>query len=338
MEAVETIPSPARAMMRLILGFWLSRAVYVAAKLGIADLLADGPKDSETLAEVTGAKADRLYRVLSILAREGVFAEVETGRFALTPVGECLCKGAPNSLCAFAIFHGEPWLWQSADLLYSVMTGETGVEHLHGTSVFQYLAENPVAAATFNAAMDDSARQRQIAMAARDFSTAKTVIDVGGGRGTLLASILHVHPHLRGVLFDVPHVIEEAHQHLQAAGMAERCEAVSGDFFQGVPAGGDVYVLSVVIHDWDDERALRILQNCRRAMGPDGTLLLVEQVIPANNEPSLTTFMDLTMMVWPGGRKRTEIEFRTLLASAGFELQGIANSGSIYSLIEARPV
>ena len=315
------IPPPS-AVLRMIEGFWLSRALSVAVKLGIADLLKDGPKSSKELADATGTHEPSLFRVLRALAGAGVFAEDESGRFGATPLGAALQTGAPGSLRAFVLEqldeeHYAAW----GDIIHSVKTGETAFDHHFNMDLWQYRALHPEDAKTFDEAM---ANMTEAAvgpiLGAYDFSSFHTVVDVGGGDGSLLAAILEKYPGVKGVLFDMPRVIPKAQRRIEAAGLTKRCEIVSGDFFKSVPPGGDAYILKAVIHDWDDERAATILRNCLRAMAENGRLLLIEAVIPPGNEPFFHKFMDLNMMVMTGGRERTEAEYRALLHVCGLQI------------------
>ncbi len=336
--AAPTAP-PAQALLRLVSGAWAAQAVYAAAKLGVADLLADGPRPCAELAEATGTHAPSLYRVLRALAGLGVFAEEADGRFRLTPMAECLRTGVPGSVRPFAVFLGEEWIWRSwGEILHSVRTGEPAFERVFGMPVFEYYARHPEAGrVSVEGLASLSARENAAIVAAYDFSDARSVADVGGGRGSLLAAILDANPGVRGVLFDRPQVVEMARPALEAAGLSGRYDPVPGDFFTAVPAGADLYLMKKVIHDWDDERARTILANCRAAMPGTGRLLLIEQVVPPGNGPSYAKLLDLHMLVYTGGRERTEAEFRDLLASAGLELRRIVPTASNVSVVDAIP-
>ncbi len=322
-------------LLQMLTGYWITQVIYVAAKLGIADLLERGPRTSDELAMSTGTHAPSLYRLLRALANLEVLEEDETGYFRLTPIGQYLVSSTPGSQRARAIMSGEEMYRAWGDLLYSVQTGETAFDHVFGVPFFQYLAQNDAAATIFNQIMAGSQAAAAI-IAAYDFSWAKTIVDVGGGDGTLIASILNAYPQTRGILLDTPQVAESARTRLVEASLAERCDVVAGDFFEAVPSGGDVYLLSWIIHDWDDERSIAILKNCHRAMGPDGRLLLLEQVVPGPNEPSMSKLYDLHMLVLAsgGGRERTEAQYRTLLNTAGFRLTTIIPTQLPRSLIE----
>ncbi len=331
--------SPAVRLQHLIAGNWVSQAIAVAADLGIADLLADGPKASSELARATGAHPRALYRLLRALAGVGVFTEVEPERFGLTPMAELLRADAPNSLRGMALYLcGEEYWRVWGQLGYSVRTGQPAFEHVHGVGPWEYRTQHPETNAAFNAFMTSLVTQVASAVAdAYDFSGLSTVVDVGGSHGALLVAILRAHPALRGVLFDLPHVADGAKGRLEAAGLLDRCEVIGGDMFDGVPEGGDAYILSRVIHDWGDERSVAILTNCRRAMRPAGRLLLVEEVIPPGDTPSYGKLSDLNMLVSPGGQERTEAEYGALYEAAGFALTRVIPTRSRVSIIEGEP-
>jgi hypothetical protein len=329
--------STAAALRRLIVGYRLSLALHVAAKLGLADLLEDGPRSVEELARAAGAHPPSLYRVLRLLASEGVFAETDPRRFELTPLAAPLRRDAPDSLRARAIFDGEEWNWRAwGQLLHSATTGEPAFERAHGTGFFEYLAEHPAAANGFNALMaEQTAPWARAVVEAYDFSGVGTLVDVGGGYGALLAAVLAAHPPMRGVLYDRPHVVAGARPRLEAAGVADRCEIAGGDFFAAVPAGGDIYLLKHILHDWDDDRCAAILRNCRRAMPGGGRLLVVEALLPPGNEPSYGKYLDLAMLVLLTGRERSEEEYARLLEAAGFALSRVIPTRSEVSVLEA---
>jgi hypothetical protein len=332
-------PSAAAELLRLTSAGWVAQAIAVAAQLRLADLLADGAKDVGELAAQTGTHAPSLYRMLRALASVGIFAEDHDGRFQLTPLATPLRSDLPGSVRAMCAMRGETWFVEAwAELLHSVQTGEPAFEHHHGAPLFAFLADHPAAMALFAEAMTSmSSTECAAVLAAYDFSTATTIVDVGGGHGQLLGAILRSSPSARGVLFDLPATTARAHEPLGAADLTDRCAISSGDFFDSVPDGGDLYVLKSVIHDWDDDRAVRILANCRRAMEPAGTLLLIERVIPASNEPSTSKWMDLNMLVATGGRERTEDEYRSLFERAGFTLTSITPTPAHLSLIDGEP-
>ena len=332
---VTELPPPAK-LLHMMIGYWISQSVYVAAKLGIADLLRDGPRTSEELAAACQAHAAALYRLLRTLASLGVFTEVDARRFALTPLAEWLRTDHPGSMRALAIMYGEEQYRAWGHVLSSIQTGAPAFEQRFGVSYFQYLADHPESAATFNAAMTGYAAQvASGVVAADDFSHSRTVVDVGGGQGTLLATMLAANPHLHGILFDLPQVTADAAPLLTAAGVAARCQTIAGDFFAAVPSGGDVYILAHILHDWDDARGRTILQNCRAAMVPTGRILIVDMVVPPGNAPSDSKLADLHMLVLFNSRERTEVEFRDLLASAGLRLTRALSTASGPSIVEA---
>ena len=332
--------TPAATLLHLMTGYRAMQALYVAARLGIADLLKDGARGSEELARATGADARALHRLLRALASHGVFGEDADGRFAPSELGALLRSDVPGSLRAAAIFFGDERNWHAwGKLERSVMSGEP-VRGPRGTQAFlEESARDPEGAALFNAAMTSLTSAFDAAVtAAYDFSRLGTLVDVGGGQGAVISSILAANPALRGILFDIPPVIESARGRIGEAGLAGRCELVAGDFFASVPAGGDAYVLKWVIHDWDDEHSVAILGSCRRAMARDGRLLLVERVVPERDDQSADTqgivLGDLNMLLWTGGRERTAAEYRALLASGGFTLARIVPTATQLSIIE----
>jgi ubiquinone/menaquinone biosynthesis C-methylase UbiE len=341
-EDMEPQLPPPVVLYQLATGHYLSQAIYVAAKLGIADLLANGPERHDALAQATGTHAPSLRRVLRLLASGGVLSETEDGRFALPPLGACLQSG-PGSFRAVAQLFGGPVVWSSwGDLLRTVQTGEVALHRVFGTDSFEYFAQHPDEGAVFDEAMGAFTAMVAVAVAAAyDFSAFRTVIDVGGGDGTLLTGILKENPALRGVVYDLPRVADTARKKITGAGMSDRCEFVAGDFFETVPRGGDAYLLKHVIHDWEDRRAGSILRNCRRAMDRQGKLLIVEGVYPPRIDQSLESrgaaANDVNMMVCTGGRQRSEDEFRQLFASAGFTFTRIVPTMGMSSVVEGVP-
>lgn len=335
-----TEPNYPYDLMRLVNGFQLSQAIHVAAALGIADLLADGPRASDDLASKTATNAGALYRLLRALAAAGVFHEDDEKRFTLTPLGECLKSDAPVPVGSWAALIGRPNYWQAwGSLLYSVRTGENAFRHVNGASAWEYRSRNVEEGRIFDTAMAGLSRQVSKAIVeAYDFGIFGRVVDIGGGRGTILAAILAANPSLRGILFDQPHVVANAGPVLQAAGIADRCEITGGSFFEAVPEGGDAYLLKSILHDWNDAEAAQILRVCRAAIPAAGKLLLVEQVIAAPNEGLIGKMSDLNMLVTPNGRERTAEEFAELLTSAGLRLTSVIPTASAVSLIEAVPV
>jgi hypothetical protein len=331
-------PPPA-TLLQMMTGYWVSQAVYVAAKLGIADLLADGPVGCDHLAAATDTHAPSLRRVLRALASVGVFTEASPGSFTLTPLAELLRTETPGSMRALAIMYAEEQYRAWGELLHSVRTGEMAFDHQFGMGYFAYLAQHPEADRVFNEAMTGWTHQLVGAVVdTYDFSPFNTVVDVGGGYGTLLAAILRRNPGARGILFDQPHVVASAEEHLATSGVADRCTAVGGDFFAAVPAGGDAYVLAQILHDWDDERCVAILGQCRRAMPNHGKLLVVELVLPPGDEAFFGKWLDLHMLVLLGGRERTAAEYDALFRGAGFELARVVPTPPGPSVVEAVPV
>jgi SAM-dependent methyltransferase len=335
--AAEPLPPPL-ALRQMLTGAWTAQCLYVAAKLELADRVKDGPRGSAELAAATGVNADALHRVLRALASVGVFAEDDRGRFGLTPLAACLRKDVPGSQWAMAVMMGEEHFRAWAEVLASVRTGEPAFDRVYGRPIFDYLADHSEAARTFDAAMTGVHGAETAAMLdAYDFAGLGTLVDVGGGNGTLLVGTLQRNPGLRGVLFDRPHVVERARDNLRAAGLDGRCTVVGGDFFESVPGGGDAYLMRHIIHDWDDERSRVILRNCRRVVRPGGRLLLVETVIPPGNGASFAKFLDVNMLVIPGGRERTEAQYRDLLGAAGFRLTRVVPTRMEVDVIEAVP-
>jgi O-methyltransferase domain/Dimerisation domain len=302
----ESATPPPETILQLIEGFWVSRTLYIAAKLGIADLVKDQPKTAEELARETGTHAPSLYRVLRALASKGVFFEDEAGRFALTRLSETLRSDVPGSFRKVAMVElGQEHFPAWGNLMHSVKTGEIAFDHLFKQNVWEYYAQHPEDASNFNSSMSEFTQMvTYILLQAYDFSGINTIVDVAGGEGRLISAILSIYPTMKGILFDQPQVIAEAGPLLDAAGVRDRCELAGGDFFTSVPEGGDVYTLKFIIHDWNDEKAIAILKTCHRAMASNGRLLLLESIVPPRNEPSVSKFLDLDMMVMTGGREQ----------------------------------
>lgn len=311
---------PAMALRRLVNGLQVTQAIHVAAVLGIADLLADGPRRSDDLAAATNTHPETLYRLLRALASVNVFREEEDRLFALTDLGECLRSDAPESVGGWAAFVGEPYQWQAwGALLHSVRTGENAFRHVHGIDSWTYRAQHPDLSASFDRAMTDLSRQVSVAvLAAFNLGRFARIVDVGGGNGALLSAILARNPGMRGVLFDQPHVVLGAGPNLEAAGVADRCEIVGGSFFEAIPAGGEAVILKAILHDWEDEPCIRILQTCRRAMEEGAALLVIERELGGPNQNPDTKFSDLNMLVGPMGQERTPEEYAALFAASGF--------------------
>ena len=329
-------PTPFDTMRQMVTGCLVSQLTYVAAKLGIADRLADGPKTAARLAALVDAHPPSLYRVLRALAALGVFTEDADGRFALTPLAGPLRRDAPDSLHAFALMWGDTFWPACGSLLHCVRTGQTAFDHLHGMGAFEYMHQHPQAAEVFDEAMSNLTRvQAAAVVAAYDFSGVRTLVDVGGGKGTLLAAVLRANPGMRGVLYERPDVLPAARKALEDEGMLGRCELKRGDFFASVPEGGDAYALKDVVHDWDDERASAILANCARAMGRQARLLLIERGLPPRNVQGPGKMVDVVMLAMTGGRERTEPEYADLLSRAGLRLARVVPTGSESMVLEA---
>jgi len=330
---------PHAQLIQMATAHWVSRILYVAATLGLADRLAAGPKTAEELAGPTQTHAPSLYRLMRALGFLGVLAEDPARRFSLTPLGEALKSGAPGAARPTVLTLASNWMSQTFDhLLYSVQTGKPGFDKAMGMPVFDFLAKNPELASLFSETMVGFHGQEPAAIAsAYDFSGLGTIVDVGGATGNLLAAVLAKTPGARGILFDLPHVVRDAPALLQARGLAGRVTIEAGSFFERVPAGGDAYLLSHIIHDWSEAQCLTILGHCRRAMKPDGRLLIIEMVLPPGNEPHPGKMLDIMMLVGPGGQERTAAEYGTLLGQAGFRLTRVVPTPSAVSVVEAAP-
>jgi hypothetical protein len=330
---------PHQQLIQMMAGFWVSRAVQVAASLRLADHVGvDCPRSVEDLAAATGTHAPSLYRVLRALASAGVFVEDGRRRFAHTPTSRLLRSDEPGTMRAFfesVLGGGHFRAW--GDIEHSVRTGVTAFDHAHAEDVWSYFAKHEREQRTFDQAMTDlSGVFNPPVVRGYDFSAVGTLVDVGGGHGALLTAILKQHPKVRGVVFDQPHVVEGARKRIAEEGLAGRCEAVGGSFFESVPAGADACLMKFILHDWSDAQCGRILANVRRALPADGRLLVVELVLPAGNEPSLGKWMDLNMLAMTGGQERTEAEFAALFAASGFELVKVHPTESPLSIVEGR--
>jgi hypothetical protein len=329
----------------VVYGFMPAQILHVGARLNIADELAGGPRTLGELAGATGTHAPSLRRLLHGLACLNVIGETAAG-YELTQAGEQLRSDVPNSIRAAVLLFCSESMWRSWSALeYSVRTGDIAWDHVHGTSFFDYMDRHSAESTTFNSAMADRTRAAVSKIVeSYDFSRFTRLVDVGGGNGQLLATILRNTPELRGVLFDQPAGVADARDMMWSSGVADRCEVTPGDFFAGVPAGGDAYLLKSVIHNWDDDKAAAILRNCRDAMGDKGTLLLVERVMPPRVESPMfgrVVWSDVNMLVNTFGRERTEAEYDALFARAGFELTGrkpTSDNPVDYQLLEGVPV
>lgn len=319
---------------------WVSALVYAAAKVGLADHLSNGPRSAAELSGPMGLHAPTLHRFMRSVAGLGILTERDDQRFALTPLGEALRTGAPGSARATLMSFCGPSLWRGWEqMVYSLQTGKSGFAEAWGIPIFEFLARNPEEASLFSEAMVGFNGAEPLAVAqACDFSRFKTVVDVGGATGNMLAEILSHHAGPRGILFDRPHVVGDAPALLKARGVEGRVTIEAGDFFETVPAGADAYVLSHIVHDWTDAQCATILGHCRRAIKPDGRLLIVEIVLPAGDTPHPGKVMDMVMLVFPGGQERTEAEFASLLGKSGFRLNRVVPTVSAVSVLEAIPV
>ena len=320
--------------------FWASQMLLVAAQLELADRLGDGSKTSDQLANQLGMNAPAFYRFLRSLAGMGVLTEVDSRTFALTPLGEALRKGAPGSARATILTLAGPIGRQAWDRLrYSLETGKPGLNEALGRPLFEYLAEHSEEASLFSETMVGFHGAEPPAVAAAyDFNAFGSIVDVGGATGNMLVHILQRHARARGILFDLPHVVAEAPAFLASQGMADRVSIASGSFFETVPAGHDAYVLSHIIHDWDEDQCQTILRNCRKVIDRNGRLLIVEMVLPEGDTPHPGKMLDMMMLVAPGGQERTPSEYGTILSRAGFELTRVVPTTSDVSIVEAVPV
>jgi hypothetical protein len=322
-------------MFFLCQGAVVQSSLVIVAELGIADLLAAGPQTADRLAEATHSHPQALYRVLRLLSSVGVFADLGSRRFALTPLSECLRSSGAGSMNSWVKMVGQKvWMHTWAASSYSVRTGEPALAPTIGAELFDYYAAHPEEGDVFNKAMDDHGRRvAEAIIQAYDFSGIDTIVDIGGGHGTMIAAILNAYSGMKGILFDLPHVVAGSEAHIRNAGVASRCEIRGGDFFQSVPAA-DAYLLRWIIHDWDHDRALAILRNCRAEMKETDRLLLIEAVVPTGDAPHASKMLDFVMLVAFGGQERTETEYADLLREAGFRLSRIVPTGSALSVIE----
>ena len=323
-------------LFQMATAYWLSQAIYVAAKLGIADLLETGPQSCLVLATVTRSNAPSLYRLLRALSSVGIFSQVEDGIFALSRLAEPLRSDVPGSLRAVVITIGEIHYQACGELLHTVRTGSTAFNHVFGTGLFDYLQQNADAGDSFNRGMTNlSSLLARAVLMAYDFSGISSLVDVGGGEGRLLRRVLELNPAMTGIVFDLPKTVESANR---VRNGNARCSYVAGNFFESVPDGADAYLLCDVLHDWDDHRAITILRNCRRAATrKNARILIVDMVVPDTNSASFSKLLDLNMMVMTGGRERTKAEFCALLDAADYRLTRIIPTMAPQSIIEAAP-
>jgi len=323
---------------KIILGAALSQALSVVCELGIADQIqSGGPKSVTDLAVVTGAHEQSLYRVLRLLASHGLFEEKTDRVFDHTRLSSCLRSDYDGSYRAGArMFHALFRGWDG--LHHAVMTGEPGFQKVFGQPMFDYIGDNPDLAPLFDAGMTAFHGPETAAMLdAYDFSSIDVLADIGGGNGSLLAEVLQQHPKLKGILFDLGHVVARASAFLQDQSLDDRCTVVEGNFFESIPGGADAYLFRHIIHDWTDEQSIQILKNCRRVIPDHGRVLIVEYVVPPGNEPSFAKDMDITMLVFPGGAERTSEEYRLLFERAGFQFKGVTRAVSEICIVEGTP-
>lgn len=324
-------------IIRMATAYWLSRLVYTAAKMDLADLLAAGPKTAAELAGPTGTNPRALHRFMRTLASFGILMMKDDGTFSLTDLGATLRKDAPGSARSTVLTMAGPFSWGAFnEIEYSLATGKPSVEKVLGMGLFDYLAQHPDEATMFSESMVGIHGGEPPAVAAAyDFSSFGTIVDVGGATGNMLAHILARHPQPTGILFDRPHVVKDAPALLGARGVADRVTIAEGNFFEHVPPGGDAYILSHIIHDWTETQCLTILANCRAAMRPGAKLLIVEFVLPEGNTPHFGKLADMIMLTIPGGEERTAAEYRTLLDAAGFTMTRVVPTASDVGIVEA---
>ena len=330
-------PPPPVRMVELLGGFRISQALYAAAALGVPDQLVAGPAPVKALAERVGAHAPSLHRLLRTLASTGVFTEPQPGVFALTPLGQTLTSSQPGSMRDLAIMWMETHYAPFAELIQTIRTGRPAAEHLYGEPFFAWLSHHPEQTSRFTGAMANltSGGFKSAAIASLPLDGTRTIVDIGGADGTVLATILAAHPHIRGVLFDLPHVITDAPRTLASHGVDDRVDCVGGDFFESVPAGADAYLVSVVLHNWPDQHAQRILANIAAAGGSGARLLMIEFVVPPGDTPHLSKMSDLNMLAMLDGKERTETEWRGLLTAADFTGIEVHQTGTPLSVIQA---
>jgi hypothetical protein len=328
-------------MLERIAAYWQSQLVYVAAKLGIADVLVEGPLTVEEIATRVRAHAPSLKRVLRALASLGIFAADPHGRYHLNRLAQTLRSDHPESLRNFALMMVDDYNWNAwSSLEHTVKTGNSAFEHSHGSSVFPWLREHPEKERMFSASMASLSVMENAAVA-RSYAFGKLdqIVDVGGAHGHLLTTILRSYIRLRGVLFDQPQIVREALQagFVTSPDVSGRCEVASGDFFESVPKGADAYLMKYIVHDWDDEQCIRLLSNCRSAMPPGGRVLVVDHVVAPGNRFDWSKLLDINMMVMLGSKERTKEEFRQLFSRSGLRLKRIIRTGTPLMILEALP-
>jgi len=326
-------------LVQLLTGMWATQAVATAARLGIADRLASGPKTAAEVASEAGADPGAMRRLMRALASVGVLLPSGSGRYELTPVGERLRSDRPDTFKDMFIAETDEVHWQSwGRMLDAVRTGDPRPEAVFGMPAFDYYAKNPAEGEQFGRAMENVSRfVAHAVLEAYDFSGAGTIMDVGGGNGSMALAILERYPKLKGIVFDLPYIGEPAKERMRAAGAADRCRFEAGSFFERVPAGADLQILKFILHDWDDEESVTLLNSCRAAIAPEARLLIIEQLVPEEIKPEMVHLMDLNMLVMTGGLERTTKEYEDLLDRAGFRVTRVIPTASPFSLIEAKP-
>src|SRR6202047_5104317 len=334
MSQVET-----QKLTQILWGAALSRAVCTIAELGIADQIEAGsPQSVESLAGATGTHERSLYRILRFLDSHGIFQEKGNRQFDHTPLSHCLRSDAEGSFRPAAqMMHRVYPAWDG--LHHAAISGESGFNKVFGQPLFDYLGTHPDLAPIFDAGMTAIHGHETTAMLeAYDFSAIHLLADIGGGNGSWIVAVLQRYPKLKGLLFDLGHVVRRTHESLKTYGVDDRCSVIEGNFFQSVPGGADTYLFRHIIHDWTDEQSVQILGHCRKVIGANGKLLIVESVVPAGNAPSPSKDMDITMLTFPGGQERTEAQFRSLLKASGFELKSITPTTAMISVVDGKPV
>ncbi len=324
-------------VIQMATGHWVSKIIYAAAKLELADRLADSPKSADELAGPTGANAPALHRLMRTLAGLGILTQLDGGRFGLTALGESLKKGRPGSAHETVLtMAGPTFVTAFEEILHSVKTGDTGFAKAFGMPIFDYFAQHQDEASLFSQSMVGIHGGEPPAVAAAyDFSQFETIVDVGGATGNMLSAVLNAYEGPRGILYDLPHVVTDAPPSLEKSGISDRVTIETGSFFDTVPSGGDAYILSHIIHDWNEDQCLTILGNVRRAMKPGGKLLIVEFVLPEDDSPHFGKIADIIMLVVPGGQERTPTEYDGLLAKAGFKMTRVVSTETPVSIVEA---
>lgn len=330
-------PPPAEMLMMMITSKWVSQAIHAAAKLGLADLVAAQPKNVHELAKATDTNADALFRLMRALASVGIFNEAQPGQFVSTPMAELLRRDAPGSMRPMAVMAGEPFEYQAwSEVLYSVKTGLPAFDRVFQQDIFHYFINNKDALAVFNDAMTcHSDAETPAILQAYDFSKINILMDVAGGHGRVIASVLQANPRMQGVLFDLSEVVAGAHGLLAKAGVAQRCKTTEGSFFDEIPQGADAIIMKHIIHDWSDESSIRILRNCRRALPSNGRMLIAEMVVAPGNDPSPAKWLDLQMLLMTqGGRERSRDEFAALFDKSGFRLERVVGTAGPLCVVE----